>query len=384
MLESVYDSALDPAHLQVFLEELARTLNAKSGFLRVLDEQTPAVRGNVHYNLDPELQEAHRRYYVHQDVYLQALRDYRDPFISTGERILNGWDIRHTEFFADYLRPQESYHVCGGLGLRNEQFTIMFGVQRHRRPGPFSEVDAAFLRTFVPHLRRATHLGSMLELMRQQTESAEQALESLAVGVLLLDEQEDIRHANSKADEMLRNARGLVRASGRLVAAHPADAQRLRELLALAGTRARRREPPVPEAMLLTPGEGDPKLLLVACPVTTVQSRYFQGPWPRVAVALFVSNLADAGLVSHDILIRLYGLTAAEARLACALARGHDLGELSAEWAISRETLRTHLKRVLGKTGTHRQSELVRLLTGKPWNLAGDPGPAETVKEAQP
>lgn len=70
----------------------------------------------------------------------------------------------------------------------------------------------------------------------------------------------------------------------------------------------------------------------------------------------------------------LYGLTNAEARLACALSQGEALGELSRRWDISRETLRTHLKRVLGKTGTSRQSELVRLLTGKPWNIADGPG----------
>lgn len=65
----------------------------------------------------------------------------------------------------------------------------------------------------------------------------------------------------------------------------------------------------------------------------------------------------------------LYGLTAAEARLACALSQGHDLSKLSAQWRVSRETLRTHLKRVLSKTGTSRQTDLVRLLNGKPWNL---------------
>ncbi|MFA9459816.1 helix-turn-helix transcriptional regulator [Thiohalorhabdus sp. Cl-TMA] len=372
LLEAVYESALDPGQWRIFLRGLAEALNAKSGMFRVIDERLPAVRANVHYNLDPELQEAHRQYYVNRDIFIEALRGQPAGFIAPGEQYLSLKQLQRTEFFADYMQPQDSYHVCGGLAMRNEEFTIKFGLQRDRRTGPFSRGDADFIRRFVPHIQRAARLGHLLDLARQQTAAAEQGLESLAVGVILLDEQEQIFHTNSKADALLRNRCGLADMQGRLMATSGADAERLRGLLGLVRSRAASGDAPIPETLLLTPGPGEPQLLLVACPIPPTLP-YFRGPWPTANAAIFVSNLADAGLLNHEILIGLYGLTPTEARLAGALSRGHDLNSLSEGWNISRETLRTHLKRILGKTGTSRQTELVRLLTGKPWSLAGHP-----------
>lgn len=368
LVEAVYDSATDPDHWEVFLRGLAQALNGKSGMFRVIDERLPAIRANVHYNLDPELQEAHRQYYVTHDVYIEALRDKPGNFITTGENIADQREVRRGEFFNDYMLPQDSYHVCGGLAMRNDEFTIKFGLQRSNRAGPFSLEDADFIRLFVPHIQRAARLGHLLDLARHQRQTAEQALESLAVGIVLLDEQDNLLHANAKADELLRDRRGLYLLNGQLTVNRNADLRAFRDMLAVVRSRAALDTPPVPESMLLTPGPDDPQLLLVACPVKPHQP-HFRGPWPEISMAVFVSNLDDAGLLNQEVLIRLYGLTPAEARLACALSRGHELAELGAEWNISRETLRTHLKRVLGKTGTTRQSELVRLLAGKPWSV---------------
>ena len=42
--------------------------------------------------------------------------------------------------------------------------------------------------------------------------------------------------------------------------------------------------------------------------------------------------------------------------------RGADLKQVSEELSVSVDTVRTHLKHVFDKTGTHRQAELVRTL----------------------
>jgi len=373
LLESVYESTTDPDQWRVFLQGLAAALNAKSGLMRVVDEQLPALRANVHYNLDPDLQEAYRQYYVAQDPVVEALKHLPDVYIAPGEAFMDNGALRHTEFFNDYARPQDNFYLCGGLAMRNEEFTIKFGVQRDRRTGPFSKADADFIRRFVPHIQRAARLGHMLDLARHQTTSAERALEALSVGVILLDEQERILHTNGNGDTLLQDDCGLTTYQSRLVASSSRDSGRLRELLASVGKRATVGAPPTPETLLLTPAPGAPQLLVVVSPIPPSQA-YFRGPWPSAHLAVFVSNLADAGLFNHEVLMNLYGLTPSEARLAGALSQGRDLNELAGEWGISRETLRTHLKRILGKTGTSRQVDLVRLLTGKPWNLAATAG----------
>lgn len=58
----------------------------------------------------------------------------------------------------------------------------------------------------------------------------------------------------------------------------------------------------------------------------------------------------------------LFGLTAAEARFAVALAEGAAVEEIASRLGISMNTARTHLKAILAKTGTNRQAQLVAVL----------------------
>ena len=75
---------------------------------------------------------------------------------------------------------------------------------------------------------------------------------------------------------------------------------------------------------------------------------------------------AKAGGGAAADLTELFGLTAAEARVACMIAEGGSIAEISDRLSVSELTARTHLKRIFGKTGTKRQSALVRLVLSMP------------------
>jgi DNA-binding CsgD family transcriptional regulator len=57
-----------------------------------------------------------------------------------------------------------------------------------------------------------------------------------------------------------------------------------------------------------------------------------------------------------------FGLTRAEARVVRRLAEGHSIKGIAEELKVSPETARTHAKRAMQKTDTHRQAELVSLV----------------------
>ena len=59
----------------------------------------------------------------------------------------------------------------------------------------------------------------------------------------------------------------------------------------------------------------------------------------------------------------MFGLTKSEARLASQLMGGQCLEEIAAANDVSLGTVRSQIKAVFAKTHTHRQAELVGLLT---------------------
>ena len=76
-------------------------------------------------------------------------------------------------------------------------------------------------------------------------------------------------------------------------------------------------------------------------------------------------TFASAGpesLPSPAFLRGMFGLTAAEATVALALAAGASAGAIARDRAISLETVRSHLKTIFAKTGTKRQATLVLLI----------------------
>jgi DNA-binding CsgD family transcriptional regulator len=105
-------------------------------------------------------------------------------------------------------------------------------------------------------------------------------------------------------------------------------------------------------------------------PLTVVVSPLAASGSPEgAAVILFVSDPEVRITPSERLLSSLYGLTAAEAALAARLLEGQEVSEAAQSLRIGLPTARTHLSRILAKTGTRRQAELLRLLLRGPVGL---------------
>jgi DNA-binding CsgD family transcriptional regulator len=88
-------------------------------------------------------------------------------------------------------------------------------------------------------------------------------------------------------------------------------------------------------------------------------------PWTTCALVFFI----DPTLVPQSraaSLRQLYALTPTEAHLADLLLEGLKVSEVANRMNITLETARCNLKRVLVKTGAHRQTELMRLMLSLP------------------
>jgi len=82
------------------------------------------------------------------------------------------------------------------------------------------------------------------------------------------------------------------------------------------------------------------------------------------AGAIAIVTLFRRRVASARQLMQLFGLTAAEAQLARALAHGRTAEGYARAQGVAVSTVRSHLRAALVKTGTRRQLELVSLIMG--------------------
>jgi DNA-binding CsgD family transcriptional regulator len=81
------------------------------------------------------------------------------------------------------------------------------------------------------------------------------------------------------------------------------------------------------------------------------------------ALVLMLVDPEDCPEPSDAILQQVFGTTKAEARIANRLLCGESLQEIAEATGVSIGTVRSQMKALFVKTGTHRQAELVALLT---------------------
>ena len=122
-------------------------------------------------------------------------------------------------------------------------------------------------------------------------------------------------------------------------------------------------EPGQSGTLHLSRPSGKPDLTLVAVPLPLRAA----GPGAHhPAVLLQVTDPSARANPHRALLVEAFELTPAEADLAADLLAGLSVREISAGSGRSIATVRTHLANLLAKTGTARQSELVRLLMRLP------------------
>ncbi len=369
LLHALYGAAMEPGQWPEFLRCVVESLGSKSAMIRVVDLENENVAFHADYNLDPALQRLYPEHFVHVDPFLAALRT--EP----SERMYRGHDwvpehaLKQTEYFSDYLVPQDTYYVAGGFVANDSHRAVYFGIQRSQRQGQFTDSDLETLQLLVPHLRRSVDFHRLIVRHELRALASDRTLDQLAVGVILLDPSGKVVYSNRRITDFATRVHGIRILNGRLFANRPSDAPRLRRLIAGVSEPASA-DPPRMDSIRLGEAAGRDDLFLMA---STLSPRlaFFGLSVPFAALLLLVGEAPQSRSLDPGILKGLYGLTSAESRIAAQLAKGVDLASICSLFHLSCNTVRSQLRSVFRKTGTASQPELVsRLLAGPFFNAA--------------
>jgi DNA-binding CsgD family transcriptional regulator len=220
---------------------------------------------------------------------------------------------------------------------------------RHQSSGMmFPGADAQLLEQ---HLRGATSIHRRILATSSRLRSAEAALDRCGHAIFVLGPALEIVLLNRTAEHLLGRHEGLSRSGSTVVAETHAATRELRAAVSAVGAEA---------TTVMLPRKTDPALTAVLAAGGVGE------PGGDRHVIMFVVDPACARERSGELFSRLYGFTRTEAEVALLLMLGCSIQEVTERQQISLHTARTHLKRLLLKTDTNRQGELVMFLLTSP------------------
>ena len=201
--------------------------------------------------------------------------------------------------------------------------------------------------SLMPHFQQAVSLAETVAASQPAEALLRCHLDRWQCGLVVCDTYGEVQWLNQKARVQLDAGRGLFLRDGVLKAAGSQSQQRLAKALQ-------------DQAASSTPGF----LAIQSGSLTwhlAVQGLDSLGPDGRVkSLLITLTDNHPAGQIPAEALMALFELTSAEAKLTSALVAGTSLEQYALLRGVTVGTARYQLKRVLAKTGSSRQSDLVR------------------------
>ncbi len=262
-------------------------------------------------------------------------------------------------FDPDFLQHHGLRHVLGGCLYRQGDTSVTLGLLRDPRRGPFEAAHEWLLARLIPHFNRALRLMKHTEAAARAGDLAAAGQDAASLAIIAVDKAARLLHCN-RSGEALLNAAQVLRISHGVVACTSEDQEKdfagALEIVVKTGRPVNlllhnRARPDERYGATLTPQPG-------------------QGDFPlngeAGGVLCLIVPLDHRRMATVSQLMQLFGLSAAEARLARALAAGDTLDAYAVENGLKLPTVKTQLHAVFEKTGSDRQAALVRLIAGIP------------------
>jgi len=362
-IASIYEAARTAtagAWMDVY-RKLAKVFSSSVGGFTVYDTRTGTFH-ELFTTLPPPYQRAfHERYQFISPIH-QRIAQLRPGERFNRKEEISDKEFINTEIYRNFYSRVGIYHFEYQVFLARPGMHGGIAFSRPEGAPNFNARELGLMKLLLPHIERAFQIYVDLDDMRLENKVVTEALDRIRRKVLVVDSSLSLVYANRGARDILDEKDGLTLASdGRLQAWSRGDQRVLKDLLTRTVDGAG-------GALSVERPSGRRPLEVLLRPFS--QKCYRSISSEPLALA-FISDPEPKAAALNETLGKLYGLTAAESRLAAMLAEGRTVAEVCEKLEISPNTAHSHLKRIFSKTATNRQGELVRLILEGPASIQG-------------
>lgn len=370
-LEKIYAAALSEAFWPEALKTVGGLFDSDFTHFEVLEKKTGRP---VFFRNDGASEDALDLYVSHYAaISPRASFGETQPegHVSYDHDMLSESEIDRDEFYNDFMIPQGYKYFLSANLINNADLFSVFSVQRHLGQDHASASEIELMRRLTPHLSQAMKIHMRLAIQDTEHQTRDLLIGHSTTGVAVLDMTGSVLMLNAAAEGMMSDPQnGLDVRDGQITFDTADNASRANQLIADAMATAGEIGLKPAGAMTIRRASGLP-LTIIAIPLPHARGGLegmpvaLSGP----AVALLICDPNRAQGLPDTLLKTVFGLTPAECRVAQALSAGQSPGEYADKAGIGIRTVRTHISRLLAKTGARNRIELMRILGGIPFDF---------------
>jgi DNA-binding CsgD family transcriptional regulator len=361
LIGDIYDAALDPALWMRALERACSFVGGSSALLHWRDVARESSAALHLFNDDPHYTRLYFEKYWSMNPVFPAATFVESGIIYTPSEMVPQAELVETRFYREWMKPQG---IAGCVATNLEKGAASSTVLTIRRNEGHGMVDGEMRHraaVIAPHFQRAASIGRLFDQGKATQAVLTETLENVEAGLFLVGPNGHIVFANAPGRVILDEGT-LLRERGNLLAAVAPEAHRaLRDTFVAAeggDMSVGRRGVSIPLSM-----SPHGRWFAHVLPLTSGDRRR-TGALHSAVAAVFVRKRSPASPPPLEALATLYRLTASEVRVLDAVMKVSGVRALADLLGSSQGTVKTHLQNLFRKTGTARQSELVKLIAG--------------------
>lgn len=358
----MFAAALDQNKWRDFLEYLAGLTGVRAHMFG------HDFEGNLGLNLlsanyDPDYVKSYADHYSARNTWVEGFFAHGVGEVISAESMASREELVKTEFYSDWVLPQEDILAGGGVILFKEA-TRMFvlGGNIRRKDEHLEQGWLELVALLSPHLQHAIAINRILAEKTVTEFAYDEGINSAGAAIMVVNSLRRIVFANQVAQDMLTSGKTVrIDGGGHLdFSADSADAAFRQVIFAL-----NQMDTNVSSVFEVTGLTGTAQYVCRTARFDPADHN--ASPFGVLVdahepcVLLTVSGVEEKQTSQSNLVLR-FGITATEADVVLLIMEGLSPNDISHQRGVSVHTTRNQLKSAMSKMDVRRQVDLVRLL----------------------
>ena len=364
----IYESVAYDDVWEEVINEICDSIEALGGYLTITDRKANQL--SMVSNL---FNEAQVGAYIEDFALLDERRTSIEAMpigsIKKGSELLDTQSYQNSALYQDLFEENQCFHCISTCFYRDTQFIASISFFRPKSSKDFDNQSKKILGIFVPHLTRAFTISVQTKLAKLQSQVQEQIKSSTEAAIFLVTEHYISKPMNPRAEEYSKSSPVLSLKYDRLALKNQSANKRLQHLVMQCILAS--------QGIDLFPGGfirldaytgGGQEWHIGVTPYR--KSTHENKIWKAKGALVVMRPVEEDSFEKLNIVLSdFYGLTASETQVLNKVISGISGSEIADELKLTKECVRSRLKKIYQKTGVSNQVQLTHDILEGPYKL---------------